>query len=87
MSGSSDKSVRVWDIGKRECVQTLQELNHSDQVLLSDLCFPHHCLTSICRRFGVWHFQALSVCQLETTELHVYIRPSAGLRERIFAFI
>lgn len=32
VSGSSDKSVRVWDIGKRECVQTLQELNHTDQV-------------------------------------------------------
>ena len=53
MSGSSDKSVRVWDVGKRECVQTLQELNHSDQVLLSDLCFPHHRFTSISQIWGV----------------------------------
>ncbi len=22
----------MWDIGKRECVQTIQELNHTDQV-------------------------------------------------------
>ncbi len=37
VSGSSDKSVRVWDIGKRECVQTIQELNHTEQVALSSL--------------------------------------------------
>ena len=36
VSASSDKSVRVWDIGKRECVQTLQEVNHTDQVT----CLP-----------------------------------------------
>ena len=28
-----------------------------------------------------WHFQAVSVCQLETSGLHVYIRPSAGLKK------
>jgi len=65
-SGSTDKSIRIWDIGSGQCLQTLE--GHSD-VVMDLLCWEQFLLScSLDGTIRVWAVNAAG--QLDTTFTH-----------------